>query len=473
MYSRNEFLYGNQVGFHPRPVALHGPQTVNTNAPYSREARLLVELSRATPPRWSPIQLAVGPNPIGVGTTGNTVYVDLGFVSSFSDQELLGALAHELAHGDLGHIGMVQAAGLLVTGIFRAVTKGHHIRDGTVLAHDLTQGFVTGQFSQTQELEADRQGKAYLDALGYDGTAIMISLMGKLQAMGGGQWPNWFASHPAISERMASLRDLHVASTAAFSGGNSLQRGLGLIPPSHQTSQPSPPVVAKAEGEVVSMHEVDGGAIAIEIKKGDNSIVPVIVGPGSVVHLDEKNVTLQPYKVKPGMLVSAEYVFDADRNRSFASSLRLASHEQATSPGVSPADKQRTLGAQIAGLYSSARRKLGFSEKPGQEEVNSRTEKESTKSISSQERKSNASGGGGIGGAGSAGAYTFDPVAGALNIPDASSVFGSGGLVGSAGYTPSAVSSTRVQCPAGKEFYDADVKTCPIHKAELRGWRQK
>ncbi len=169
----------------------------------------MVQLSQATPKRWGSIQLDVGPHSCGMCTNGNTVYVNPDFISSFSDEELVGALAHELAHGDLGHIGNVQVAGLLVTGIFRAITKGHPIGDGTVLAHNLTQGFVMGQFSQKQELEADRQGKAYIDALGYDGTSVMISLMGKLQAMGGHRWSSWFASHPAIPERVASLKALH------------------------------------------------------------------------------------------------------------------------------------------------------------------------------------------------------------------------------------------------------------------------
>ncbi|MBI3292180.1 MAG: M48 family metalloprotease, partial [Elusimicrobia bacterium] len=359
MYTRNEFLYGSQLGFQPRPVALHTPQTIQSNDPYSRVTRLMAELSRAAPSRWFAIQLVVAPNQCGMCTDGNTVYVDPNFISSFSDEELLGALAHELAHGDLGHIGMVQAAGLLVTGIFRVITKGHHVRDGTVIAHDLTQGFVMGQFSQKQELEADRQAKTYLDALGYDGTSAMIGVMGKLQALGGRQWASWFASHPAIPERIASLRDLHVATTASFPDGSPLQRSLGLIPPADQTPQPSPPVIAKAEGEIVSTSGADGGAMALEIKQRDGSTVPVVVGTGSVIYLNEENVTFKPFRIKPGMLADVEYTFDLQKNRSFASSLRLTSAKPVASPEVFP-DKQKTLGAHIVGLYSSARKTLGF-----------------------------------------------------------------------------------------------------------------
>lgn len=433
MYTRNEFLYGSQLGFQPRPVVLHASQAIQSNDPYGRVTRLLAELSRAAPSRWFAIQLVVAPNQCGMCTDGNAVYVHPDFISSFSDEELLGALAHELAHGDLGHIGMVQAAGLLVTGIFRAITKGHHVRDGTVIAHDLTQGFVMGQFSQKQELEADRQAKAYLDALGYDGTSIMISLMGKLQALGGHQWASWFASHPAIPERMASLRDLHLATTAPFSDGSSLQRSLGLIPPANQTPQPSPPVIAKAEGEIISTSEADSGAMALEIKQGDGSTVPVVVGTGSVVYLNEENVTFKPFSIKPGMWADVEYTFDLQRNRGFASSLKLTSAKPVASLVAFP-DKQKTLEAHIGDLYASARKSLGLTKAPAKQP------KPSEKAVAAL----NANG---------------------ADLEDRSNTSDRGG-----GTPPS---PTRVQCPVGKEFYNGDAKTCPIHKVELRQWRQR
>ncbi len=390
-----------------RVPTLHEPQAVISNIPYHRVSNLLTRLSAATPRRSAPIRLVIAPDSRFLCTDGGTIYADPVFTDALSDEELLGALAHELAHGDLGHGGKRVVAstltGALVGGLAYVLTGGQ-TGIGTVLGREASKALVVAQYSQAQEVQADRQGAIYLNVLGYNGPAVMIGVLSKIQAMGGDLTSWWFSTHPSSPQRIASMQKFQssrpelfaagggmpglpstgnsvsgtllrnigpitsaVPSVSGGVGGGSPQRGLSSVPPSQQTSQPSPPVVAKAEGEVVSMYEADGGSMAIEIKMGDNSIVPVIVGPGSVVHLDEKNVTFQPYKVIPGMLASAEYVFDPQRNRSFASSLRLVSHEPETPPGVSP-DKQRPLEAQIAGLYSSARRKLGFPEKPEQQD---------------------------------------------------------------------------------------------------------
>ncbi len=204
----NGLLYGNPKGFTPLIPVPHARQVVWSNSLSGRYGQLVSDLSQVTPLRQSPIYVMVGSYSCGLCTNGSIIYADAQFLSVLTDEEVRAALAHEMAHGDLGHIGRSQVAGELVTVLFHAVA-GNKFSNTAAMAHDITKSLVVSQFSQTQEKEADRQGVAYLQALGYDGRTVFLQMLEKLQSLGLGQWSTWFSSHPSIENRIAYVREMN------------------------------------------------------------------------------------------------------------------------------------------------------------------------------------------------------------------------------------------------------------------------
>ncbi len=122
-------------------------------------------------------------------------------------EELLGVIAHEMAHITQHHHArkIISAAGpLVVFGIFL------HSRDQTLDVLSSGSGLlVTQGFSQGYELEADDFGWKYLVAANIDPRG-MIEMFKKLKAFDAQSktnnlLPRAFSSHPALDKRIARL----------------------------------------------------------------------------------------------------------------------------------------------------------------------------------------------------------------------------------------------------------------------------
>jgi beta-barrel assembly-enhancing protease len=120
-------------------------------------------------------------------------------------EELLGVLAHEIAHETQRHMirHRISAAGpIVIFGVFM------HGRSGAGNLFALGSGLMIYQgFSQEYETEADDVGWKYLVAAKIDPRG-MISTFKKLKEMEGGMGnfiPQAFASHPALSKRISRL----------------------------------------------------------------------------------------------------------------------------------------------------------------------------------------------------------------------------------------------------------------------------
>lgn len=122
-------------------------------------------------------------------------------------EELLGVIAHEMAHITQHHHArkIISAAGpVVIFGIFL------HSRDQTLDVLSSGSGLlVTRGFSQEYELEADDFGWKYLVAANIDPRG-MIEMFKKLKAFDGRSkinnlLPRAFSSHPALDKRIARL----------------------------------------------------------------------------------------------------------------------------------------------------------------------------------------------------------------------------------------------------------------------------
>ncbi len=155
---------------------------------------------------------------------GGYVYITRGFLAlANSEAELAAVLGHEVAHLAARHHSKRQKRGkdanigVLVGTVLGGILGGKDgIKKGIELSSKVAAGYV-GQFSQSQEFEADQLGTRYLAAAGYNPfaqAAILNSLGSKrsfeAQKSGKEYNPNrvdFFATHPATQDRVRRARN--------------------------------------------------------------------------------------------------------------------------------------------------------------------------------------------------------------------------------------------------------------------------
>ena len=148
------------------------------------------------------------PDPNAFALPGGYVVVHTGLLQMVdTPEQLLGVLAHEIAHETQRHIirQKIAAAGSLA--VFGVFIHGNRA-SGSLLG--MGSGLLVNQgFSQRHETEADEVGWDYLVAANIDPRG-MIQTFQKLKAAEGGMgfghlMPESLASHPALSKRIARL----------------------------------------------------------------------------------------------------------------------------------------------------------------------------------------------------------------------------------------------------------------------------
>jgi predicted Zn-dependent protease len=131
-------------------------------------------------------------------------------VQTKSEDELAAVLAHEIAHVTLRHgVAAIQKANLaeaftyLGAGAAQATMKEEDLNKLTDLfddsVNDIVQTMVTSGYSRDSELAADKLGRKFLSATGYDPQAL-VRVLGRMQGGGG-----MLATHPAPQVRIEAL----------------------------------------------------------------------------------------------------------------------------------------------------------------------------------------------------------------------------------------------------------------------------
>ena len=183
----------------PRPL---------TAAQAERIQRLMVPLIQAMnhPKPLKSIRVGVMDDP-GINAAnagGGEFYVTRGLLEKASDDQLLGVLAHEVAHDDLGHVAKIQTLG---TGLSLGVILLDQIVPGSSAITPLAGELVVRGYSRKEEYDADRHGVVLLQRTGRQ-KDVMINALAWLLAQSGPSGGGFLATHPATEDRIQALKEL-------------------------------------------------------------------------------------------------------------------------------------------------------------------------------------------------------------------------------------------------------------------------
>jgi len=165
-------------------------------------------------------------------TPGGHIFITKGLVEAASSEEALaGIIAHELAHIMLRHgISMIDSMKAVneldsIAQQSAAIAGGGNDESRNIQSFrnsisEFMDNMLKNGYSQPQEFEADNTAIELLASAGYDPRGLMESLE-VLQKAQRGQQGGIFSTHPAISERIASVR----------------QRTAGIVSPNTQSAR--------------------------------------------------------------------------------------------------------------------------------------------------------------------------------------------------------------------------------------------
>jgi Zn-dependent protease with chaperone function len=130
-------------------------------------------------------------------------YVTRGLLEKATDQQLLGVLAHEIAHEDLRHVAKAQTLG---AGLNIGMVILDQIVPGSGMLTPIAGQLIARGYSRKEEFAADRHGAELLQRVG-SSTQVMIDTLQWLMQTEGGSPGGFFATHPATAERIEALRN--------------------------------------------------------------------------------------------------------------------------------------------------------------------------------------------------------------------------------------------------------------------------
>ena len=155
---------------------------------------------------------------------GGVVYVNTGLIAEAgSASELVGVMAHEVAHGVARH-GTQRMSQAYEANLLAGLLLGGNPGLVEQLATQVVATGAFAKFSRADEREADRLGVAFMARAGWDpeGLAQLLERLLAEQRGGGSSVGQFFSSHPTTQERVQNVR-----SQARQVGGRGLRTNDG------------------------------------------------------------------------------------------------------------------------------------------------------------------------------------------------------------------------------------------------------
>jgi beta-barrel assembly-enhancing protease len=136
---------------------------------------------------------------------GCQFFVTTALLQRAGDDQLVGVMAHEIAHQDLGHAVKAQMLG---AGLNIGAALLERIIPGSGVIAPLAGTLIARGHSRTEEYAADRHAVELLRRVGYP-RDVMIDTLSWIQRASGGEHAGGFlATHPALNERISMLKKI-------------------------------------------------------------------------------------------------------------------------------------------------------------------------------------------------------------------------------------------------------------------------
>ena len=188
------------------PTQTQTSRPVNA-ADAERLRRVMTPLIRAmnNPRQLSNIKVGIMDDArINAANAGNgEFYVTRGLLEKANDQQLLGVLAHEVAHEDLRHVAKAQTLG---AGLNIGMVILDQIIPGSGALTPIAGQLIARGYSRREEYAADVHGAELLRRIGSSKQVMIDTLQWLLQTEGGSPG-GFFATHPATAERIEALKN--------------------------------------------------------------------------------------------------------------------------------------------------------------------------------------------------------------------------------------------------------------------------
>lgn len=315
-------------GYAPMVPVRPRAQVIWATDPYSRYAILASLLSRVIPARWISLHLIVGEASCGLCANGPTIYVDPEVFAPYADQEMLFALAHELAHGALGHLDETRSPILPPVPVGGDAPLTQHLQP--------PEPIVSAHFSLWQERAADRQAVAYVSALGYHGGEVRRNFHHRVDELADTIRTSWLARHPIdVDATPAVIRPLKRFAAAARRPFGSEPRE-APVPARRFVSRlqgplapPAPPEVLpdsfdvdlRVSGQLVQLNETEDGWLQMLVQDVLSERVPIVITTNTKIRRGYRTATVE--ELREDAEVNVTYHFDALTDRRYASTIEV------------------------------------------------------------------------------------------------------------------------------------------------------
>ena len=131
-------------------------------------------------------------------------YVTTSLLRRANDEQLLGVMAHEIAHQDLGHLARAQ---VLDAGLNIGAALLEQLFPGSGALTPIAGSLIARGYGRSEEYAADRHAVELLRRAGYS-KEIMVSTLNWIQRTSGENGGGIFSTHPALEDRIAELTRL-------------------------------------------------------------------------------------------------------------------------------------------------------------------------------------------------------------------------------------------------------------------------
>jgi Zn-dependent protease with chaperone function len=195
----------------PAPPAASGrPATRSVDAAQAqRLQRVMTPLIRAMnrPRPLSEVRVGIVDDPAlnAANAGGGEFYVTTGLLERAGDEQLLGVLAHEVAHDDLGHVAQAQALG---AGLNLGIVILDQLLPGSGAITPIAGTLIARGYSRKEEYAADRHGVELLNRIGRGKEVMINTLAWLMQTSGSSGRGGFFSTHPGTGDRVEALRRL-------------------------------------------------------------------------------------------------------------------------------------------------------------------------------------------------------------------------------------------------------------------------